>query len=318
MNDWWEQFDGQKTEDKQADSCLNCTQISSDMSWTKEGCSSFWLKKVNLCFTTGWLTPSFQFFLLISVFRYFSLYSEQLASFYLVENVLQYVLNKACIGIPGFYCQHTFALPLEQNGTDCRPGFDLSQSVVLMPVHQASISHWVLYVLFTNTSQVVLLDSITQKNQPCLSQLKAYLRKWFPSKRWQYTKLKVPLQKNGTDCGIYVCVFAQIIAASPVPQARLKSADPFFSAEQEADIKRRLPVERQRIWNELAAVAVPNQDPICQTTDDIEILSVRPAKRVEPEAASSCRAEPTKKRSSQKLARPSRPLANKRWPSKGE
>lgn len=168
--------------------------------------------------------------------------------------ILEYALCKAIddLGDESVCFQNSFTLEL-----DAPPVFDMQKHrLVLMPVHQASARHWVLYTLYPQCRLALLFDSIRQRSMACVKELRGYLSK-HTGASWKIQRANTPLQPNTYDCGFYVCVIGRellTMTTNPsIPNRVLRGGQvvPLFSAEQLKDIEEKVTRERQRIWEEL-------------------------------------------------------------------
>ena len=101
--------------------------------------------------------------------------------------------------------------------------FDLSQvEVLLIPVHV--VDHWALGVVDMMNKMTVYLDSLGSDSVEFHSTILAYLQSEFAAKHpgqdmaWNAWSRKtasktLPLQSNGSDCGIFICMYALALAS---------------------------------------------------------------------------------------------------------
>lgn len=95
--------------------------------------------------------------------------------------------------------------------------------LVLIPCNEVSTEHWFLVAIIPEDEAIVALDSLTQPNK-LKSKVKRSLRKCSdlvsalnPKLKWQLycgQEAQVPQQRNGFDCGVFVCIFSRCLALS--------------------------------------------------------------------------------------------------------
>lgn len=95
-----------------------------------------------------------------------------------------------------------------------------AKELILIPVHLGM--HWTMSCIDMARREIIYLDSFHAGNQSCLRNLWAYLQAEHQDKLgqpWDSTGWKayamtqgVPEQRNGYDCGVFTCVFAEHLA----------------------------------------------------------------------------------------------------------
>uniref|UniRef100_A0A0N5AY07 ULP_PROTEASE domain-containing protein n=1 Tax=Syphacia muris TaxID=451379 RepID=A0A0N5AY07_9BILA len=117
-----------------------------------------------------------------------------------------------------------------------------SYDIILVPVHLGA--HWCLAVIDFETKCIEYYDSMGGINNQCLHLLKSYLQEESMDKKkeefsldsWEFYCCKdIPHQKNGSDCGMFACKFADF---------RSRRAQIIFSQEN-------MPYFRQRMVYEI-------------------------------------------------------------------
>ncbi|XP_043276018.1 sentrin-specific protease-like [Venturia canescens] len=124
------------------------------------------------------------------------------------------------------YCMNTFFFPRLQSG-----GYEavrrwtkkikiFSFDLILVPIHLGN--HWCLATIDMKDSKIKYYDSLFGENIDCLTRLFDYITckaaeeectNWQPE-MWNFVfKKKIPKQRNGYDCGVFVCLFAEHEAA---------------------------------------------------------------------------------------------------------
>ena len=90
---------------------------------------------------------------------------------------------------------------------------------VLVPVHMGN--HWCLAVVNVRARAFEYYDSLGQRGGECL----ALLRRWLAAVARSSTATldlaawpdvehsDIPVQQNGTDCGVFACKYAECVAA---------------------------------------------------------------------------------------------------------
>ncbi|KAM9483743.1 sentrin-specific protease 2 [Clarias gariepinus] len=125
------------------------------------------------------------------------------------------------------YCFSTFFFPKLHGGghTAVRrwtKAVDLFlYDIILIPLHLGV--HWSLAVVDFQAKSVRSFDSMGQRHDDICNQILMYLKEEYEAKKgkdfeilkWTVTSLRateVPQQKNGSDCGVFVCKYADYIA----------------------------------------------------------------------------------------------------------
>ncbi|VDD90513.1 unnamed protein product [Enterobius vermicularis] len=94
-----------------------------------------------------------------------------------------------------------------------------SYDILLVPVHLGA--HWCLAVIDLKLKFIHYYDSLGGSNDHCLDLLKSYLneesidkrKKSFEVTDWEFRNaVDIPLQMNGSDCGMFTCKFAEFAA----------------------------------------------------------------------------------------------------------
>jgi len=94
-------------------------------------------------------------------------------------------------------------------------------SLVLVPVNLGD-SHWILAQLDMQRKHIEVWDSLHHQHPQCVRVLSQYMAdEWLArrGKRVQVTAAHcdgAPLQRNGSDCGVFVCAFARCLALGTV------------------------------------------------------------------------------------------------------
>jgi len=95
------------------------------------------------------------------------------------------------------------------------------KDICFCPIHVNRI-HWTLAIIDFRKKEISYLDSMGGGNTVCLKMLKSYLEEEHNDKKKQpydtsdWTLVnrhqEVPQQMNGSDCGVFACLFAEFIA----------------------------------------------------------------------------------------------------------
>lgn len=95
-----------------------------------------------------------------------------------------------------------------------------AQDIVVVPVHLGI--HWCMSIIDFRDKSIRYFDSMGGTNSKCLSALRQYLedesmdkkKKSFDTSDWKLKSEKnIPQQMNGSDCGVFSCMFAEYICA---------------------------------------------------------------------------------------------------------
>lgn len=118
----------------------------------------------------------------------------------------------------------------------------LACSKILVPVHEAS--HWTLAVIDLARRRLQYYDSLGGSGKRCLQLLREWVAQEHLSKRgaalnmasWKMeTVHSAPKQRNGSDCGVFLCQYARGIAAE-VPLIFSQRQMPLFRQRMLVDL----------------------------------------------------------------------------------
>lgn len=96
-----------------------------------------------------------------------------------------------------------------------------AQDLVVVPVHLNI--HWCMSIIDFRDKAIVYYDSMGSSNPKCLVALKQYLQDESLDKKkqaydmndWKLQSAKdIPQQMNGSDCGVFSCMFAEYVCAN--------------------------------------------------------------------------------------------------------
>lgn len=128
-------------------------------------------------------------------------------------------------GLPKVYAMNTFFVPrLLQSGHSgvrrwTRKVDIFTYDVLPVPVHVGGV-HWCMAIIHMRDRSIKYYDSMGTPNPKILTALEAYLREESMDKRqrpfdtsgFHIESVKdVPQQNNGSDCGVFSCMFAEFI-----------------------------------------------------------------------------------------------------------
>ena len=94
------------------------------------------------------------------------------------------------------------------------------KDLLVVPIHLGI--HWCMSVVDFRDKTIRYFDSMGGSNPKCLSTLRQYLedesmdkkKKSYPTNDWKLISPKdIPQQMNGSDCGVFSCMFAEFICA---------------------------------------------------------------------------------------------------------
>ncbi|CAL8285444.1 unnamed protein product [Lota lota] len=157
--------------------------------------------------------------------------NDEVINFYL-SLVMERSSSQAAPG-PRVYCFNTFFLPKLRGGEGGQAGghwavkrwtkaVDLFlHDLILVPLHLDV--HWAMAVIDLRSQTVKSYDSMGQRHDDICSLLLLFLReehkvkkgKELDTSRWTVGSLRaseIPQQKNGSDCGIFACKYADYIS----------------------------------------------------------------------------------------------------------
>jgi sentrin-specific protease 1 len=88
---------------------------------------------------------------------------------------------------------------------------------VLFPINISNM-HWALAVAFMQKKKIVYYDSLGLSGLKYLTALQHYIFDEAANKQrhcvleeWQLHDERVPFQNNGSDCGVFACMFADLV-----------------------------------------------------------------------------------------------------------
>jgi sentrin-specific protease 1 len=96
-----------------------------------------------------------------------------------------------------------------------------AQNVVVVPIHLDI--HWCMSIIDFRDKSITYYDSMGGNNPKCLTALKQYLqdesidkkKQTYDMSNWKlYSAKKIPQQMNGSDCGVFSCMFAEYVCAN--------------------------------------------------------------------------------------------------------
>ncbi|XP_015190659.1 PREDICTED: sentrin-specific protease 1-like [Polistes dominula] len=96
-----------------------------------------------------------------------------------------------------------------------------AQDIIVVPIHLGI--HWCMSIIDFRDKSICYYDSMGSSNPKCLSALRQYLeeesmdkkKKSFDTSDWKLISAKnIPQQMNGSDCGVFSCMFAEYICAN--------------------------------------------------------------------------------------------------------
>ncbi|XP_012286454.1 sentrin-specific protease 1 [Orussus abietinus] len=96
-----------------------------------------------------------------------------------------------------------------------------AQDLVVVPIHLGI--HWCMSIIDFRAKTINYYDSMGGSNQKCLSALSQYLKEESLDKKkkpydlsdWKMECVKdIPQQMNGSDCGVFSCMFAEYICGN--------------------------------------------------------------------------------------------------------
>ncbi|XP_059908621.1 sentrin-specific protease 2 isoform X1 [Gadus macrocephalus] len=157
--------------------------------------------------------------------------NDEVINFYL-SLVMERSSSQAAPG-PRVYCFSTFFLPKLRGGEGGQAGghwavrrwtkaVDLFlHDLILVPLHLDV--HWAMAVIDLRSQSVKSYDSMGQRHDDICSLLLIFLReehkvkkgKDLDTSRWTVSSIRaceIPQQKNGSDCGIFACKYADYIS----------------------------------------------------------------------------------------------------------
>lgn len=95
-----------------------------------------------------------------------------------------------------------------------------AQDILVVPIHLGI--HWCMSIVDFRDKSIRYFDSMGGSNPKCLAALRQYLedesmdkkKKPFDTNDWKLISMKnIPQQMNGSDCGVFSCMFAEFLSA---------------------------------------------------------------------------------------------------------
>ncbi|XP_043480079.1 sentrin-specific protease-like isoform X1 [Leptopilina heterotoma] len=95
-----------------------------------------------------------------------------------------------------------------------------AKDIVVVPIHLGI--HWCMSIIDFRDKTIKYFDSMGSANPKCLVALRKYLedesidkkKKSYDTSDWKLDSVKdIPQQMNGSDCGVFSCMFAEFICA---------------------------------------------------------------------------------------------------------
>ncbi|XP_020723077.2 sentrin-specific protease 1 [Bombus terrestris] len=96
-----------------------------------------------------------------------------------------------------------------------------SQDIIVVPIHLGI--HWCMSIIDFRDKSIRYYDSMGGNNSKCLSALRQYLedesldkkKQTYDTSSWKLECAKnIPQQMNGSDCGVFSCMFAEYICGN--------------------------------------------------------------------------------------------------------
>ncbi|KZC05881.1 PREDICTED: sentrin-specific protease 1-like [Dufourea novaeangliae] len=96
-----------------------------------------------------------------------------------------------------------------------------AQDLLVVPIHLGI--HWCMSIIDFRNKSICYYDSMGGNNPKCLSALRQYLedesldkkKQTYDTSNWKLECAKnIPQQMNGSDCGVFSCMFAEYICAN--------------------------------------------------------------------------------------------------------
>lgn len=150
--------------------------------------------------------------------------NDEVINFYM-NLLMERSEQRSSEGLPKVYAMNTFFVPrLLQSGHGAvrrwtRKVDIFSYDVIPVPVHVGQV-HWCMAIIHLKQKTIKYYDSMGTPNPRLLNALEDYLREESLDKRKEpfdtskFHKESVadaPRQMNGSDCGVFSCMFAEYI-----------------------------------------------------------------------------------------------------------
>ncbi|XP_033229368.1 sentrin-specific protease 1-like isoform X2 [Belonocnema kinseyi] len=128
---------------------------------------------------------------------------------------------------PKVYSMNTFFYPKLLSGGHSslkrwtRKADIFSMDIVVVPIHLGI--HWCMSIIDFRDKTIRYFDSMGSANPKCLVALRRYLedesldkkKKTYDTNDWKLESVQdIPQQMNGSDCGVFSCMFAEFICAN--------------------------------------------------------------------------------------------------------
>lgn len=169
--------------------------------------------------------------------------NDEVINFYMNLIMERGKLNKW----PSSYAMNTFFYPKIINGGQSsvrrwtRKEDIFSYDILVIPIHLRM--HWCMALIDFRKKRITYYDSMGSSNMECLRALASYLedehldkkKTEFKMSDWRLTNAKdIPQQMNGSDCGMFACMFAEVLT---------RDGEINFSQEHMPYLRRRMVLE---------------------------------------------------------------------------
>ena len=151
---------------------------------------------------------------------------------WLNDEVVNFYMNLLIVrggnkGFPSVYAMNTFFYPkLVSSGHSSLKRWTrkidiFAKDLIVIPIHLEI--HWCMSIIDFRKKSICYYDSMGSPNYKCLQVLQQYLydesmdkkKKSFDFVNWNFECVKnIPQQMNGSDCGVFSCMFAEYICAN--------------------------------------------------------------------------------------------------------
>jgi sentrin-specific protease 1 len=128
---------------------------------------------------------------------------------------------------PKVYAMNTFFYPKLLSGGHSslkrwtRKVDIFAQDLIIIPIHLNI--HWCMAIIDFRDKTIIYYDSMGNNNPQCLATLQLYLHEESLDKKkqpyvtsdWELKSSRnIPQQTNGSDCGVFSCMFAEYVCAN--------------------------------------------------------------------------------------------------------
>ncbi|KAK3916264.1 Sentrin-specific protease [Frankliniella fusca] len=158
---------------------------------------------------------------------------------YIIDSFLQVITDpsvlkepEACINTISCLALENMTMGLDSVFIKASNSDMLFNDIWLVPSHVRR-NHWILFLVLIKTKKIIILDSLPRKDEPCNDVIEhlqilrlviqaSHMHSYGTPLDWSewgiYYPPVVHIQSNGSDCGVFVCMWANAICTGKSPK----------------------------------------------------------------------------------------------------